>query len=70
MKKRKQRNLENWQSYKSSLITPVPPKLTVPVKEMKMNKMEFGETIFGGNLKKNLKIEANLNRTVVREKFN
>ena len=34
-----------------------------------MNKLEFGEVIFGGNLKKNLKIEANMNNTIIKEKF-
>ena len=34
-----------------------------------MNKLEFGEVIFGGNLKANLKVEANMNRTIIREKY-
>ena len=34
-----------------------------------MNKLEFGEVVFGGNLKKNLKIEANMNSTIIRERF-
>lgn len=33
-----------------------------------MNRMDFGEVVFGGNPKKNLKNEANMNRTVSLEK--
>ena len=43
--------------------------MQVPVKEMTMNKLEFGEIVFGGNLKKNLRIEANMNNTIIRERF-
>lgn len=45
------------------------PKLQVPVKEMTMNKLDFNEVVFGGNIKRNLKLEANMNSTVVREKL-
>ena len=43
--------------------------MQVPVKEMTMNKLGFGEVVFGGNLKKNLEIEANMNNTIIRERF-
>ena len=43
-------------------------KVSVAVKELKMNRLDFGEIVFGGNLKKNLKIEANMNKTVTMEK--
>ena len=53
-------------------VQPIPesvPQVQVPIKELTMNKLEFGEVIFGGNLKKNLKIEANMNSTIIKEKF-
>ena len=43
-------------------------KIPVAVKELKMNRLDFGEIVFGGSLKKNLKIEANMNKTVTMEK--
>ena len=36
---------------------------------MTMNRLDFGELVFGGNPKLNLKKEANMNRSVVREKL-
>ena len=34
-----------------------------------MNKLEFGEVVFGGNLAKNLKIEANMNKKIEKERI-
>ena len=45
------------------------PKATVAVTQMTMNRLDFGELVFGGNPKLNLKKEANMNRSVVREKL-
>ena len=42
--------------------------MPVAVKEMTMNRLDFGEVVFGGNLSKNLKIEATMNKTVSQEK--
>jgi len=38
------------------------------VKEMTMNKLDFGEIVFGGNMKMNLKTEANISVNVNKEK--
>ena len=40
----------------------------VAIKEMTMNRLEFGEVVFGGNLESNLKIESNMNKTITLEK--
>ena len=61
--------MRNFKSVSAQPSPYVTPKLSVPVKEMTMNKLEFGEVIFGGNLKANLKVEANMNRTIIREKY-
>ena len=47
---------------------PAPTKAAVAVKEITMNRLDFGELIFGGNVKKNLKIESRLNKSVNRAK--
>ena len=49
----------------------VPPKQSVAIKEMKMNSLQFGEVIFGGdpekNLKKENKFNQTINKTIIRE---
>lgn len=40
----------------------------VAIKEMTMNRLEFGEVVFGGNLESNLQIESNMNKTITLEK--
>ena len=45
-----------------------PPKQPVAIKEMKMNALNFGEVVFGGDCEKNLKKELKLNQTIEREK--
>ena len=40
----------------------------VAVKQMTMDRVDFGEMVFGGNIKKNLKQEANLNQSIMRTK--
>jgi len=34
-----------------------------------MSRVDFGELIFGGNPKKNLKMEASLNTSIMRNKL-
>ena len=54
---------KKYNKYKGLSISP-PVKnegQQVAVKEMTMNKLQFGEVVFGGNLEYNLNIEANMN---------
>ena len=44
-------------------------KLAVAIKEMTMNRLDFGEVIFGGNLQQNLQVEATMNTTVKKKTF-
>ena len=51
------------------MIRKTPQAVSIPVKEMTMNRLDFDELVIGGNLKKNLKIESNFNQTLKREKI-
>ena len=65
-KSKRQRNAAKSQTI---AITPqAPVKQAVAVKEMTMNRLDFGELIFGGNIKNNLKAEVRLNKSVNRVK--
>ena len=52
-----------------SKSVPSSNKQAVAVKEIRMNQTDFGELIFGGNVLKNLNIEANLNNSVKKLKL-
>ena len=43
------------------------PKIPVPIKEMTMNKLNFGDIIFGGNVQQNIDKEATMNRIINRQ---
>ena len=45
-----------------------PPKQAVAIKQMTMTPLNFGEVVFGGNLKKNLEVEAQMTMSVRKQK--
>ena len=67
-KERKSRNKQKAMTIPSKSV-PSSNKQAVAVKEIRMNQTDFGELIFGGNVLKNLNIEANLNNSVKKLKL-
>ena len=61
-KKSKSKKMTSRNSNDIKVVAPIrtiqPPRQAVSVKEMTMNRVDFGELVFGGNPMKNLKVEA------------
>ena len=53
---------------KRRTVSIAPNKVTLATQEMKMNRLEFGEIVFGGDLKKNLMLEVNMNKKIDKKK--
>ena len=53
---------------KRRTVSIAPSKVTLATQEMKMNRLEFGEIVFGGDLKKNLMLEVNMNKKIDKKK--